>query len=399
VIVTTTVQVPIQELGRISARRIHIAGSASNSADSDLLRYSHALVATIAKEILAKGGGLVVGVGAEPLQAIAEDALPLIFDWTVLEAFGEMLRSGQSYPRSLGPPLVVVCSESGEAKIPANRRELWRTLLRSGEVRVDRIRAGVRSGSMIREKQADFGDALVLIGGGAGVEHLADIYLERRKTVLPLNLAIGASREDGSGGSVRLYNDARANSQRYLRLDRSRETLAGTRLAELALAIGDLNVVEGSNVAIRILDEMDLPTAFYVRLLNRSHPQFSAVEAFFRSVVDPVVAEAGYRSVEMGRDRAENGFMNLEIFQSLHDASLAIVDVTGSRPNCFIELGYALGRDMRVLITAESGTEFPFDQEAIDAFLWESSIPPETLKTQLNAYWARVIDRRLLPNG
>ena len=44
--------------------------------------------------------------------------------------------------------------------------------------------------------------------------------------------------------------------------------------------------------------------------------------------------------VEIGTDASDHAFMNVGIFESLHFSSMAIVDVTGERPNCFIELGY-----------------------------------------------------------
>ena len=76
------------------------------------------------------------------------------------------------------------------------------------------------------------------------------------------------------------------------------------------------------------------------------HPKFNAVESFFRNVVDPVVEEAEMSRIEIGTDKNEHAFMNVAIFESLHFSSLAIVDVTGERPNCFIELGYALGNEL-----------------------------------------------------
>ena len=37
------------------------------------------------------------------------------------------------------------------------------------------------------------------------------------------------------------------------------------------------------------------------------------------------------------------GILNVAIFENLHFASVAVIDLTGERPNCFTELGYALG--------------------------------------------------------
>jgi hypothetical protein len=50
--------------------------------------------------------------------------------------------------------------------------------------------------------------------------------------------------------------------------------------------------------------------------------------------------------------------------------------VTGLRPNCFIELGYALARTIPAIVTAAIGTVLPFDQNAIPCHFWD----PETGK-------------------
>ncbi len=49
-------------------------------------------------------------------------------------------------------------------------------------------------------------------------------------------------------------------------------------------------------------------------------------------------------------------FMNVEIFEALHRAGLVIVDLTGVRPNCMMELGYALARRGRIVISAKQVT-------------------------------------------
>ena len=75
---------------------------------------------------------------------------------------------------------------------------------------------GSRAAAFLRQRQAVFGDALVILGGGTGVEHSADMYLSRRKPVVPLDLALGASRDDGTGGAVKLAKEARAEPTQIL---------------------------------------------------------------------------------------------------------------------------------------------------------------------------------------
>lgn len=80
----------------------------------------------------------------------------------------------------------------------------------------------------------------------------------------------------------------------------------------------------------------------------------------------------------MGTDPTDHGFINIEIFERLHYSELAIVDVTGLRPNCFIELGYALGCRIHVIVTAKEGTVLPFDQNAIPCHFWNLAAGTET---------------------
>jgi len=139
-----------------------------------------------------------------------------------------------------------------------------------------------------------------------------------------------------------------------------------------------------------------VPIAFYVRQLNPGLTDFDDVERFFREVVDPTVAGLGYRRVEMGTDASRHGFMNVEIFETLHYADMVVVDVTGQRPNCFIELGYALGRGARIIVTAKQGTPLPFDQQAIPCFFWSPGTPAAELERDFAAFIGKNLNRPTL---
>ena len=289
--------------------------------------------------------------------------------------------------------IVVVLSEKAESEIPANREQLWRHLLKSGHLRVEHIQPGARSGAMIRDRQAQFGDVLICIGGGTGVEHLAESYSARRKPIIPLDLAIGASREDGTGGAVRLNREAHANPVEFLRIAPEQEQNAGALLTLVSTNGGQTDISEVVRSFSGLVAALDRPVAFYVRLLNPDMADFADVENFFREVVDPLVNKMGYRHAEMGTDASRHGFMNVEIFETLHYAGMTIVDVTGLRPNCFIELGYGLGRGNRVIVTAKTGTTLPFDQQAMPCFFWSRSNPvPDTVR-EFKAFISKHLNR------
>lgn len=134
---------------------------------------------------------------------------------------------------------------------------------------------------------------------------------------------------------------------------------------------------------------------FAVRLLNDSHPQFKAVDDFFHGVIKPVVEdELGFELVTVdGADNTEP-FINQEIFNSLHRSSVAVVDVTGERPNCFIEMGYALGRGLPTMVTAEKATLLPFDTKPVPTFPWSETETIEFKKEGFRKYWRANIGRR-----
>jgi hypothetical protein len=124
---------------------------------------------------------------------------------------------------------------------------------------------------------------------------------------------------------------------------------------------------------LALLNDLQLPRAFCVRLLDPGHPAWDDVEDFFRTVADPVLEHAELCAVDLGRDPQERAWMNAEIFEKLHTADTVIVDLTGQRPNCFLELGYGLGRGQRTIITARKGEAMPFDTDKLPWHFWETT--------------------------
>lgn len=336
-----------------------------------------------------------MGLGREPrAEGARPDAPSLTFDWTALEAAAECLKLGHgAWPAKFGLPIVVATSEKAESEIPDNRRTLYETLLRSGLLHIESIMPGSRAAALLRQRQAVFGDALVILGGGTGVEHSANLYLQRKKPVVPLDLPLGASRNDGTGGAPRLAKEARNEPTRFFRFDTAFANTESAALADTATRAGAAVPGEVAQKIAGLLCKLARPTAFFVRLVNPTHPKFAAVESFFRDVVDLVVHEAGFSRIEIGTDTSEHAFMNVAIFESLHFSSLAIVDVTGERPNCFIELGYALGTGNRVLVTAEEGTPLPFDQTMIPCHFWKQGATIDDRKKNLIEFWEKNINR------
>jgi len=218
--------------------------------------------------------------------------------------------------------------------------------------------------------------------------------MDRRYPGIPLDRPLGASREDGTGGSMRLSAEALNDASRVFSLQPEFAATAGGRFAALSTRGGseDVNVIAGRVIAF--METLCPPVAFYVRLLNPTVAAFSHVENFFRSVVDNVVEEAGFKHIEMGTDPTKEPFLNVAIFENLHYASVVIVDLTSERPSCLIELGYSLGRGIKVIMTAEEGTILPFDSHDIPCFFWKHGVDNKKRRTELKQFWRKYVDRR-----
>ena len=377
----------------LTSRRLHIAGSISRDTDAVRAVQAHSIVSRLVRSALQEGATLVMQAGPEPRIDESDSASPsLVFDGTIAEEALACIKEGIATPSVRGERLIFASSsEKAEESIPASRVSVWEQLRSSGAVRLGRIRPGSRSGSAMRELQARAGNLLVTLGGGAGVEHLAELYVGRRRPVIPLDARIGASRNDGTLGGEGLARLALTEPKRFFALRAS-----GTEAARLSAVSTRSGAVDPIIVVERLttlLDDLVPPTAFFIRLVKRDHTDFRSVESFFRDVVEPVAAAAGYRRHEVGTDETRGPFMNVEIFEELHYSPLVVADLTGLRPNCMMELGYALRGEGKVLISAKHGTETPFDPAALPWHFWRDDLEDAARRAAFEEYWRRNINR------
>lgn len=360
--------------------RVHVTGSAAHDCDAELLRAAHNYVRALATEIIAGGGGLVLGVAGEHIGASGQ---PCIFDWTALEGVAAAPDPAPGWPALRPDRVVVVATQRGLEKIPNSRSDIWDKCRTRSDFDLEVAPPGWRMAGIIRAMQAPRGDVLLVLGGGAGAEHLAEIYREEGKPVVPIYAELGALSNDGNGGSKFVHERALHNVDTFFRL-RDGTGSAAARLTALRLTAASDTTQLVEDTAAVLADLRPRP-AFYVRLLATAHADFDAVERFFRDVVDPAVIDRGFTPREMGRGRPETAFMNVEIFEGLHRAGLVVVDLTGVRPNCMMELGYALARNRRVVISAKKGTQLAFDQDKLATYFWDDSgSPSERIRDYLD---------------
>jgi hypothetical protein len=369
-------------------RRIHISGSvvddAAIAATADV-NAARELIASLVKELVKRGANFVVPVDAEPVRKV--DGLPICFDWLVWEAIKDNLTlRPQNVP---GPLAVAVQHHKTEDQIPQAYIKLWDELRASPLVKIENA-AHWNMASKRMEAQARFGDILLVLGGGEGVLFLANLYHDAGKPVIPLNLPLCPE----ATGARRLYNLGLTTNQSRRLFQIADDGDAHDWINRIRFPPRQV-VADRVSVLIELLESLERPKAFAVRLLNPDLPDYNDVQNFFDTVVQPVIeGELGYRLVVIdGRQAYEHSRIDQEIFAKLHRSSVVLADITGARPNCFLELGYALGRSLPTMVMVREGSSLPFDITTLSGLHWKTSGTVEDRRRAFREHWQAIRNR------
>jgi hypothetical protein len=349
-------------------RRIHISGSVIDDgtvASTSDVQSAREFVTALVKELVRRGANFVIPVDAEPLRKA--DRLPICFDWLIWTALKEnwTLRP----PNVSGPLAIAVQHHKTEDQIPESHLALWDELRASPQVKIENA-AHWNMASKRMEAQSRFGDILVALGGSEGVLCLANLYHDAGKPVVPLNLALCAE----TTGARRLYNFGLTSSQSRRLFQVVEDGDSHDWINKIRFPARQ-SVSERVSVLVELLESLEKPRAFAVRLLNPKHADYDDVQAFFDTIVQPVVeGELGYSLVVIdGVHGLEHARIDQEIFAKLHRSRIVLADLTGMRPNCLLELGYALGRGLPTMVMAREGAELPFDISTISGLHWKTT--------------------------
>jgi hypothetical protein len=143
------------------------------------------------------------------------------------------------------------------------------------------------------EAQARSGDILVALGGTEGVLYLANLYHDAGKPIVPLNLPLCPE----TTGARRLYNFGLTSQQTRRLFQIAGDGDAHHWLNRIRFPARE-GTAERVNDLIDLLESLEPPRAFAVRMLTPALTEYAAVQDFFDVVVQPVIeGELGYRLV------------------------------------------------------------------------------------------------------
>lgn len=199
---------PTRKIDTLRGDLILIAGSAATTASEEKLRRAHDFVKLLVQKILAEGGGLIVFAGGEPTN---ENGLPLIFDWTILREIERLAPESFTTPR-----IVIITSEKSRAsKMDSAQRLLLAKLSSSGLADIINVPNDIHTGGNITDEQASRAAAMIAISGGKGIIDRARKLQKRGIPVLPLDLSLGSTCDDGAG-ALGLHREFAEQPTRFL---------------------------------------------------------------------------------------------------------------------------------------------------------------------------------------
>lgn len=153
-----------------------------------------------------------------------------------------------------------------------------------------------------------------------------------------------------------------------------------------------------AGTVVSLLEDLVPPEAFAIRLLDDSRDDYAAVQDYFDGVVKPVIeGELGYvlRVVD-GKQAFEHARIDQEIFAKLRRSRLVLADLTGERPNCYLETGFAIGRDLPTVLMCKKGSPTHFDLKTVATHFWDTSGSLEERRRLFREHLVSVENRPVL---
>lgn len=95
------------------------------------------------------------------------------------------------------------------------------------------------------------------------------------------------------------------------------------------------------------------------------------LDSAYEGVMIPTLDNSGFSAVRI--DSFENsGKIKNQILDEIYNSEVVLADLTGERPNCYYEAGYAYALGKEVILTAKNGTNVHFDLIANRIIFWDT---------------------------
>jgi hypothetical protein len=111
------------------------------------------------------------------------------------------------------------------------------------------------------------------------------------------------------------------------------------------------------------------------------------LDSAYQCVIKPVIKQHGYQSLRIDEVQ-DSGRINEQILQEISKSEIVYADLSGERPNCYYEAGFAHAIGKKMIFTVRSGTPIHFDLSAYRFITWDTE---NELKNNLSSDLNRLL--------
>ena len=234
----------------MKAGYILIAGSASEGCDGEQLSRALQFVRDATTAILDTGNSVSVLATDEPTRIENGVEVPIAFDWEVLRTVERYVLDQPDGKAGRALVRAATGVDSETKRFSAPNLQLVRRLQDMGALEFHYIPEDMYSGGDYRDCLVSISDGMIAVGGITGTYITGRKMLSAGKPVMPMDIRIGASHEDGEG-ALKLLSEMKSDPKPFLPL---RHEIVKTRLSTLSLEGARPPVRRIANEVADILD-------------------------------------------------------------------------------------------------------------------------------------------------
>lgn len=95
------------------------------------------------------------------------------------------------------------------------------------------------------------------------------------------------------------------------------------------------------------------------------------LDSAYEGVIEPIGHDYGFH-VRRIDEVQDSGNITHQILESISSSSVVLADLTGERPNCYYEAGYAHARGKEMILAIKHGSSVHFDLAAHRFITWKT---------------------------
>lgn len=129
----------------------------------------------------------------------------------------------------------------------------------------------------------------------------------------------------------------------------------------------DFRHVDFEEAFLRLAPALSGPRQVFVVM------QFGNVrlDSMYSLVIRPVAEEFGFSALRIDEVQS-SGSITEEILKFIERSAVVLADLTGERPNCYYEAGYAHALGKELILSIRAGSAIPFDMAGRRFIIWET---------------------------